>query len=140
MLSYKIYCNKSLIVSSFKKIEVTSLWQFLWQVSIGMGLLVSVDIENIGDIYAKFVHLGSCVCYIQSIPLLNAADSFHVSCKTPFAFWVHFFAALASIIFVCRSLNLSYFSWKLEIYPRMSFFINESWCTTQFFKNVSIYR
>lgn len=51
-----------------------------------MELLISVDVEDIGDIYAKFIHLGSCVCYIQSISLLNVADSFHVSCKTTFAF------------------------------------------------------
>lgn len=97
MVSYKIYYNKSLIVSSFlKKIEVTSLWQFLLQVCIGMGLLVSIDVEHIGDIYG--IHLGSCVCYILSIPLLNVAHSFHISCYTPFAFWVLFFAALASVI------------------------------------------
>lgn len=61
-----------------------------------MGLLISIDVEHIGAIYA--IRLGSCVCYILSIPLLNVAHSFCISCNTTFAFWVLFFAALAFII------------------------------------------
>lgn len=34
---------------------------------VEMALLVSVDVEHIGDTYTKFVHLGSFVCYFQSI-------------------------------------------------------------------------
>lgn len=52
LVSYKIHCNISPWFLVKKKTEVANLWQLLWQVLIGMALLLSVDIERIGNIYA----------------------------------------------------------------------------------------
>lgn len=46
----------------------------------------------------------------------------------------------AFLFFVFCSLNLGYFSWKLQIYHSMLIFITRSWCTSQLYKMMNIYR
>ena len=72
-----------------------------------MALLVPEDVKHTGSIYASFVHFGSFVHFSESIPLLmfQVGSMFAVKSCLLFLFLGNF-----SGIFVCRSLNLTYFS------------------------------